>query len=219
MLLRNLFKKYKDDSQFVSLFSCWLEHQQGPCRYEGPEQQESTKLLLAKESRCPTFMPHPQKKKRTKTTSENPRRDVKGRAGEVKLGQFSRIPPRLISFHILGLSVQLRWTPGLPSLVRHEFMERSFTGKREPFLYRFFFFFCGQLCVSVCLGHVYFFILFSPILLWKNTCEPCFNCCNGSLSALGTKKFLTEFCLVPIQIWDDCCRIYFCGDPKSAILK
>lgn len=73
--------------------------------------------------------------------------------------------------------------------------------------------------MSVCLGHVFFFIFFSPILLWKNTCEPCFICCNGSLSALGTKKFLIELCLVPIQIWDNCIQIYFCGDPKSAILN
>lgn len=44
MLQKNFFKKYKDDSQFVSLISCWLEHQKGPCRNEGPEQQDSTKL-------------------------------------------------------------------------------------------------------------------------------------------------------------------------------
>lgn len=57
MLLRNLFKKYKDDSQFVSLFSCWLEHQQGPCRNEKPEQQDSTELVHPKSLDVPLLCP------------------------------------------------------------------------------------------------------------------------------------------------------------------
>lgn len=120
MLLRNLFKKYKDDSQFVSLFSCWLEHQQGPCRNEGPERQDSTKLVHPKESRCPTCVSHPNKK-----PTKDLRRDVKG----------------LTSLNNIFLQ-PLSFTQMDPSL---EFMEHSWTGEPEPFPVPSFF--CVYMCV------------------------------------------------------------------------
>lgn len=133
MLLRNLFKKYKDDSQFVSLFSCWLEHQQGPCRNEGPERQDSTKLVHPKVQMSHFCVP-------SKKTHQGSEARCKG----VNVSQ--QCFPSASQLHSDG-----PW-PGVYGTVPSLGLENQ-----NPFLYHLCVsvcvYVCREPCFSVCLGH------------------------------------------------------------------
>lgn len=159
MLLRNLFKKYKDDSQFVSLFSCWLEHQQGPCRNEGPERQDSTKLVHPKVQMSHFCVP-------SKKTHQGSEARCKG----VNVPQ--QCFPSASQLHSDG-----PW-PGVYGTVPSLGLENQ-----NLFLYHL----CVSVCVCMCVESPVFQYVW-VILLWKNTCEPCFICCRDHFQQWDQKR-------------------------------